>query len=482
MAKIEKLLVANRGEIAVRIISTAKHMAIKTVAVYSEADRDAPHVVLADEAFFLGPSPSADSYLRMDKIIAIAKEHKVDAIHPGYGFLSENPQFAEALEAEGIILVGPSAHAMRIMGSKLDAKAAVKSYDIPMVPGTDHAIASVQEAKEVAAEIGYPILIKASAGGGGKGMRIVQDAKDLEANMERAISEAVSAFGDGAVFIEKYIEEPRHIEIQVLFDQHGNGVFLHERECSIQRRHQKVIEEAPSANMPDQVRQAMGAVALQVGQACKYTGAGTVEFLMDQDYNFYFLEMNTRLQVEHPVTELICGIDLVEEQILVAEGHKLRVQQDAIPMRGHAIELRIYAEDPMENFAPSIGDLEVWSPPTGPGIRLDSGYRQGQEVPIYYDPMLAKLVVHAQHRRQAIKAMSAAIDAFEIKGIESTLTFGAFVMQHPTFVSGKYSTHFVQRYFDADKLSTFLSKDDDLLGQLAFYFYQEAKDTIKLIN
>src|SRR5690554_5437973 len=383
---INKILVANRGEIALRIMKTARSMGLKTVAVYSEADRDAPHVQFADQAICIGPPSPNESYLLGDKIIAIAKELNVDAIHPGYGFLSESPDFAEKVEQKGLIFIGPKAHAIRVMGNKLAAKEAVLAYDIPMVPGTDKAITDIEDAKKIAGEIGFSILIKAAAGGGGKGMRIVENKKEFEDQMKRAISEAENAFGDGAVFIEKFVTSPRHIEIQVLADTHGNVVHLFERECSIQRRHQKVIEEAPSALLTDEKRREMGEAAIKVAKACDYIGAGTVEFLMDENRNFYFLEMNTRLQVEHPVTELITGLDLVEQQIRVAQGRPLRFQQPDVSMRGHAIELRIYAEDPEQGFLPDTGRLQRYVLPEGPGVRVDNGYRQGMEIPVFYDP------------------------------------------------------------------------------------------------
>ena len=389
---MKKILIANRGEIALRVMRSAKIMGIKTVAVYSEADRDARHTRFADEAVLLGPAPSSESYLKMEKVIQAAKDTGADAIHPGYGFLSENSAFAKMAEENGITFIGPGTHAIEVMGSKLAAKEAVKSYNIPMVPGIEEAITDVELAKKIASEIGFPILIKASAGGGGKGMRVVENLEELPEQMERAISEAISAFGDGSVFIEKYVTSPRHIEIQVLADTHGNVVHLFERECSVQRRHQKVVEEAPSVVLTPELREAMGDAAIKVAKACDYVGAGTVEFLLDENMNFYFLEMNTRLQVEHPVSELITGIDLVEQQIKVARGEKLAFTQEDLSINGHALEVRIYAEDPLNNFLPNVGTLETYIRPEGEGIRLDDGYEQGQDIPIYYDPMIAKLI------------------------------------------------------------------------------------------
>jgi acetyl-CoA carboxylase biotin carboxylase subunit len=449
---MEKILIANRGEIALRIMRSAKEMGIKTVAVYSEADRNALHVQYADEAVLIGPPPSNQSYLLGDKIIELCKQLNVDAIHPGYGFLSENAGFAEKVNKAGIIFIGPSAHAIKVMGDKLSAKAAVKNYDIPMVPGTDEAMTNVLKAKKTAIEIGYPILIKASAGGGGKGMRIVSKEADFEEQMELAVNEATSAFGNGSVFIEKYVESPRHIEIQILADTHGNIVYLFERECSIQRRHQKVIEEAPSAVLTPELRELMGQSAINVARACNYIGAGTVEFLYDNG-KYYFLEMNTRLQVEHPVTEFITGIDLVKEQIKIARGEKLSFKQNDIELRGHSIELRVYAEDPTNNFLPDIGKLKLYKRPQGNGVRVDDGYDEGMEIPIYYDPMIAKLVTYGQNRQEAIERMKRAIDEYRIIGIETTLSFGKFVMEADSFISGNYNTHFVQNYFDPQKLN-----------------------------
>lgn len=465
MSQIEKILIANRGEITVRIIKTARLLGISTVAVYSEVDRNAIHVQEADEAYLIGPAPSNQSYLNIPRIIDVARKSGAQAIHPGYGFLSENAEFAEAIDKAGLIFIGPSAHAIRVMGSKLAAKDAVKPLGVPMVPGTDTAVTDVNEALKSAVQVGYPILIKASAGGGGKGMRIVEKEADLEEQMTRAISEAKSAFGDGSVFIEKYIERPRHIEVQVLFDSHGNGIYLFDRECSIQRRHQKVIEEAPANDIPEDVRRAMGEAAIKVGQSVQYTGAGTVEFLVDKHYNFYFLEMNTRLQVEHPVTELVTGIDLVEQQIRVAEGKKLAYEQSDLSCRGHAIELRVYAEDPGNQFLPSTGTLERYSIPAGDGIRVDDGYKEGQEIPIYYDPMIAKLISYGANRKEAINRLIQGIKEYHIEGVETTLKFGEVVLKHPEFQSGKYSTNFVSNYFNPDSL-TALDHPAELIARI----------------
>jgi propionyl-CoA carboxylase alpha chain len=462
---MKKILVANRGEIALRIMRTAREMGIKTVAIYSEPDRKSPHVRFADEAVCVGPAPSAQSYLQMDKIIDICKRLGVDGIHPGYGFLSENAEFCQKVTDAGITFIGPRPDAIRVMGSKLAAKEAVKSYNVPMVPGIDRAIDNIDEAREVAERVGFPILVKASAGGGGKGMRIVQHMDELEEQMQRAISEAVSAFGDGSVFIEKYIGSPRHIEIQIMADNFGNTCYLFERECSIQRRHQKVVEEAPSVILTPEVRKAMGEAAVNVAKACNYTGAGTVEFLVDEHLNFYFLEMNTRLQVEHPVTEMITGIDLVRTQINVARNLPLPFKQEDLKIQGHAIELRVYAEDPSSNFLPSVGTLRDYQPPKGHGVRVDDGFEAGMEIPIYYDPMIAKLVTYGADRQEAIDRMLRAIQEYKITGVETTLPFGTFVLQHEAFLSGKFDTHFVQQHFKPEML---VKEDADEAAVAAF--------------
>lgn len=482
---MKKILIANRGEIALRVMRTAKRMGIATVAVYSEADRNAPHVRYADEAVLLGPAPSNQSYLVMEKVISAAKQTGADAIHPGYGFLSENAEFSRQVEAAGIIFIGPKPHAIEVMGNKLAAKEAVADYDIPMVPGIEEAITDVELAKKIGDEVGYPILIKAAAGGGGKGMRVVENRDELKEQMERAISEATSAFGDGSVFIEKYVTSPRHIEMQVLADSHGNVVHLFERECSVQRRHQKVVEEAPSVplsedfktcsapadapekvdatkeeprpyslkpNGPKSLRDRMGEAAVKCAKACDYLGAGTVEFLLDGEGNFYFLEMNTRLQVEHPVTELITGVDLVEQQILIARGEKLAFEQKDLRINGHAIELRVYAEDPLDNFLPSIGTLHVYRPPYGPGIRVDDGFEEGMDVPIYYDPMIAKLITYGATREEALAKMREAIDNYHIMGIETTLSFGRFVVGHEAFICGDFDTGFVKDHYSPEAI------------------------------
>lgn len=448
---MKKILIANRGEIARRIIRTLKKLNITSVAVYSEADEKAPFVLEADESYFIGASPSSESYLKQDVIIDVAKKANVDGIHPGYGFLSENAQFAEKVKANGMIFIGPNTQAIEVMGDKISAKQAVKNFNVPLVPGIDKAIISIEEAKEIADKIGYPVLIKASAGGGGKGMRLVEDATLLADQMKMAQSEARSSFGNDEVFIEKFVTKPRHIEIQVFGDTSGNYVYLFERECSIQRRHQKVIEEAPSAVLTPMLRKQMGEAAINVCKACNYVGAGTVEFLLDADLNFYFLEMNTRLQVEHPVTEEITGLDLVEWQILVAEGKSLPKKQEELTINGHAIEIRLYAEDTFNGFAPDIGVLNRYRRPTGTNIRVDDAFEEGMEIPIYYDPMIAKLVVWGDDREVAIQRMIQAIDQYQVSGIKHNLDFCKYVLKHEAFVSGDFDTNFIKHYFDSPK-------------------------------
>jgi propionyl-CoA carboxylase alpha chain len=477
---MKKIVVANRGEIAIRVMKTARKMGIKTVAVYSTIDRNAPHVKYADEAVCIGEAPSNQSYLLGSKIIEVAKSLGADAIHPGYGFLSENADFAEEAERNNIIFIGPKSKAIRIMGSKLAAKDAVKDYNIPMVPGYDQAITDVEKAKEVATSIGFPILIKASAGGGGKGMRVVDKEADFESQMDRAISEAISAFGDGSVFIEKYVASPRHIEIQIMADSHGNILYLFERECSIQRRHQKVIEEAPSSVLTPELRKQMGEAAVLVAKSCDYLGAGTVEFLLDENNNFYFLEMNTRLQVEHPVTEIISGVDLVEMQIQVARGEALTIQQEDLKIKGHAVELRVYAEDPLNDFLPSVGHLDVYQLPVGEGVRVDNGFEQGMDIPIYYDPMLSKLITYGATREEAIQTMIQAIDNYKVEGVSTTLPFGKFVFEHEAFRSGNFDTHFVKKYYSVEKLKAQSEKEAKIAAMVALQQYFEDQKIVRL--
>ena len=449
---MKKVLIANRGEIARRVIRSLKKMKIASVAIYSDADRNAPHVLEADEAVYVGESPSSESYLRQDLILDYCQQLGVDGIHPGYGFLSENAGFARKVKEAGMTFIGPSPEAMEIMGDKLSAKQAVKEFNVPLVPGVDHAITDVQEAIKIAEQIGYPILIKASAGGGGKGMRLVENSAEFVEQMKLAQNEARSSFGDDAVFIEKFVTKPRHIEIQVFADRAGNTVYLFERECSIQRRHQKVVEEAPSALLTPQLRKEMGEAAVAVCKACNYEGAGTVEFLVDADMKFYFLEMNTRLQVEHPVTEEITGLDLVEWQIRVARGENLPKKQEELSIHGHAIEVRVYAEDTLNGFTPDIGKLDRYRIPTGRSVRVDDAFLEGMEIPIYYDPMIAKLVVWGKTREEAIKRTLIAIDEYQISGLKTTLDFGKYVLKHPAFRSGNFDTNFVKHYFEDPRI------------------------------
>ena len=477
---MKKIIVANRGEIALRIMRTAKKMGIKTVAVFSEVDRNAPHVLFADEAVCIGPAPSNQSYLLGDKIIEICKDLNVDGIHPGYGFLSENADFAELAEKNDIIFIGPKSHAIRVMGNKLAAKEAVKNYDIPMVPGIDRAVTDVNEAVEIAKEIGFPILIKAAAGGGGKGMRIVEKELEVQEQMERAISEAKAAFGDGSVFIEKYITSPRHIEIQILSDSYGNVIHLFERECSIQRRHQKVVEEAPSTVLTPELRDRMGKAAVNVAKSCDYLSTGTVEFLLDEHHNFYFLEMNTRLQVEHPVTEFITGIDLVEQQIKIARGEAITFIQEDLKIKGHALELRVYAEDSLNDFLPSIGTLTKYQIPTGKNIRVDDGFREGMEIPIYYDPILSKLITYGNDRNEAIQLMIEAIQQYKIEGVETTLSFGKFVCKHKAFTSGNFDTHFVKKYYSSGALEKQHETEAKIAATIALQLYTKEERILKI--
>ena len=469
---MNKILVANRGEIALRIMKTCKAMKIKTVAIYSEADKNTPFVKFADEAICVGPPPSSESYLLGDKILQICKDLNVDGIHPGYGFLSENADFTRKATEAGITFIGPSPKSMELMGNKLAAKETVKKYGIPMVEGVDEAIVDVEKSLIKAKEIGFPILVKAAAGGGGKGMRVVEKAEEFVEQMNLAISEAESSFGDGSVFIERYVGSPRHIEIQVLADTHGNTVHLFERECSIQRRHQKVIEEAPSVILTPELREAMGKAACDVAKSCNYVGAGTVEFLYEKG-EFFFLEMNTRLQVEHPVTEMISGLDLVEQQIKVARGEKLAFTQDDLKINGHALEVRVYAEDPQNNFLPDIGTLEVYKRPTGEGVRVDDGFEEGMEIPIYYDPMISKLIVHAPTREEAIEKMTKAISDYDIVGIKTTLDFCKFTINHAAFKSGDFDTHFVPQYFsDTSVMDNTDTNMQEIAAVMANYFVE----------
>lgn len=462
MNKIRRILVANRGEIAVRIIRAAHEAGIATVAVFSEADRKMPFVRLADYAVNIGGAKPQDSYLNIDKIVATAQMMECQAIHPGYGFLSENCLFAKKCEENGLIFIGPHSSVIEKMGDKLSAKRAVAKFHISLVPGTDVPVKDFDQALLVAENIGFPVMIKASAGGGGRGMRIVKSGRQLKEELQLAMSEAAAAFGNPSVFIEKFIEDPRHIEVQVMADQHGNVIHLNERECSIQRRHQKVIEESPSPVVNAALRKKLGKAAIDVAKACNYTGAGTVEFIMDRQKNFYFLEMNTRLQVEHPVTEFVTGLDLVKMQFDIAEGRPLALRQDEVKLKGHAIELRVSAEDIEENFSPSTGLINKYEKPGGDGIRIDDGYEEGVEIPVYYDPLISKLIVYAENRPQAIEKMLNAIDGYIVEGVKTTLPFGRFVMQNRNFIEGDFDTNFISRYFGKEN-----QERNELLEKLA---------------
>ncbi len=443
----KKILIANRGEIAVRVIRACRDLGISPVAVYSEVDRASLHVRLADEAFLLGPAPSAESYLAIPKIIDAAKSCGAEAIHPGYGFLSENPRFAQACEDSGIAFIGPTAKSMTLMGSKTGARSILQNSHVPTVPGTFRPLESAAEALAEARRIGFPVMLKASAGGGGKGMRLVASEERVASDFEAASSEALNAFGDASVYLERCIVRPRHVEIQVLADRHGNAVYLGERECSLQRRHQKVVEECPSPVLDGDLRRRMGEAALRVVKAADYVNAGTVEFLMDQEKNFYFLEMNTRLQVEHPVTEAVTGFDLVREQLLVAAGEKLRIRQEDVRLRGWAMECRVYAEDPDRNFFPSPGLITDLAEPHGPGVRVDSGVYRGWNVPLHYDPLLAKLVTFGVDRDHAIARMRRALQEYRIQGIKTNLGFFAGIFRDPEFLAGNLSTAFIEEFF-----------------------------------
>ncbi len=445
---IKKILVANRGEIAIRVMRSCREAGIKSVAVYSEADRDSMHVRYADEAYYIGPAPSNQSYLVIDNIIKAAKDSGADAIHPGYGFLSENAEFSDRCKKEGIIFIGPSSYAINTMGDKITARKTMQAANVPVVPGTTEPIQDIKEAVEIIKKIGLPVMIKASAGGGGKGMRLVREEKDIISSVSAAKSEAKAAFGDDAVYIEKFIESPHHIEFQILCDKHGNCVHLFERECSVQRRHQKVVEETPSPIMTQEVRDEMGKHAVAAAKAVNYEGAGTIEFIVDDNLNYYFLEMNTRLQVEHPITEAVTGVDLVVEQIRVANGEKLSFRQEDLSQKGHAIEVRVYAEDPENNFMPSPGQIKYLHEPLGPGIRHDGYIYPGYKIPMEYDPMISKMIVWANDREGAIKRMKRALEDYILTGVKTSIPFLKKVMDAPDFANGKYTTQFIEKNMD----------------------------------
>jgi len=445
---IRKVLVANRGEIAVRIMRSCREMGIRTVAVYSEADRSSMHVRYADQAFCIGPAPSVESYLNIDKIIEAAKTANADAIHPGYGFLSENAEFSDRCDREGIIFIGPNSHAIRQMGDKITARKTMMAAGVPVVPGTIDKIHDEAEALKIIGEIGLPVMIKATAGGGGKGMRLVKRTEDIISSLRMAQSEARNAFGDDSVYIEKYIESPHHIEFQILADKLGNTIHLFERECSVQRRHQKVIEETPSPLLTPEIRNEMGQHAVAAAKAAGYYGAGTIEFIVDDNLNYYFLEMNTRLQVEHPITERVVGVDLVKEMIGIANGEPLPYKQGDLKQSGHAIECRIYAEDPDNNFMPSPGTIRHITEPLGLGVRHDGYVYEGYTIPIYYDPMISKLIVWAKTREEAINRMSRALHEYKITGVKTSIRFLARIMETPDFITGNYNTHFIEKNLD----------------------------------
>ncbi|MEZ5529892.1 MAG: acetyl/propionyl/methylcrotonyl-CoA carboxylase subunit alpha [Porticoccaceae bacterium] len=498
----KKILVANRGEIACRVFRTAKAMGIGTVAVYSDADRDALHVAMADESVHIGSSASAESYLVIDKIIAACKQTGADAVHPGYGFLSENKAFCEALDAAGIAFIGPGVKAIELMGDKITSKLIAEKAGVNTIPGYTDVVRDAEHAVEISNGIGYPVMLKASAGGGGKGMRVAWNEAECRDGFERATNEARSSFGDDRVFIEKFIQEPRHIEIQVMADSHGNAIYLGERECSIQRRHQKVIEEAPSPFLTPEVRKAMGEQAVALARAVDYKSAGTVEFIADANMNFYFLEMNTRLQVEHPVTELVTGQDLVELMIRVAAGEKLPLAQDDVKLNGWAIETRVYAEDPFRNFMPSIGRLVRYSPPQGEGVRVDTGVYEGGEVSMFYDPMIAKLITYGKDRKEATARMVDALDGYYIRGVNHNISFLNALMMHPRFVEGRLTTNFIaEEYpdgFSADLVpqedpalcvvtaavinKKFRDRCSQISGQLPSHEYRPSNDWVVMIN
>ena len=460
LSMFKKILVANRGEIACRIFRTAKSMGISTVAVYSDADKDALHVRMADESVYIGPSPSVESYLIIEKILDACKISGADAVHPGYGFLSENKKFCECLNAQGIAFIGPSLKAIESMGDKITSKLIALNAGVNTVPGYDDIIKDSDEAVKIAKDIGYPIMLKATAGGGGKGMRIAWNEKECQEGFIRATNEAISSFGDGRIFIEKYIQDPRHIEIQIMADSYGNMVYLGERECSIQRRHQKVIEEAPSPFLTKIDREKMGKQAILLAKAVDYKSAGTVEFIVDANKNFYFLEMNTRLQVEHPVTEMVTGLDLVELMIKVAAGQKLPLLQKDIQLRGWAIETRIYAEDPFQGFLPSVGRMERYIEPADDGVRIDSGIFEGGEVSIFYDPMISKLITYGTDRNQAIEKMSNALDSYYIRGVKNNISFLSALIIHPRFISGNLTTNFINEEYPEGFSTHVLSQAD----------------------
>lgn len=481
---LNSILIANRGEIAVRIVRACREMGIRPVVVFSDADRTAPHVLMSAEAYNIGPAPSVSSYLDQDKLIETARKSRVDAIHPGYGFLSENATFARRVSESGFIFIGPPAASIEAMGDKTAARKIMQKAGVPIVPGTVEPLTSISDAHRLAADIGYPVLLKAAGGGGGKGMRVVDHDRDLQSAFKAAQSEARSAFGDDRVYIEKYLRSPKHIEIQVFGDTHGNYVHLGERECSIQRRHQKIIEEAPSLAIDQKIRNAMGTAAVKAAKACDYVNAGTIEFLLDENKNFYFLEMNTRVQVEHPVTELITGIDIVKEQISIASGHPLSVTQKDVHVNGHAIECRIYAEDPLNNFLPSVGTVKRLHPPSGPGIREDRGIGQGNEITVHYDPMVSKLLAWGRTRDEALRRMDRALNEYLIQGVITNIPACIHIIRHPTFIDGTYTTNYMNDIFDPEELRQPADKEQTAvaIAAAAMLHRQKKRPSIKSTN
>ena len=472
---LNKILIANRGEIAVRIIRACKELGITSAAVYSDADKLTLHTLLADESYYIGEAQASSSYLNKEKIINLAREIKADAIHPGYGFFSENSEFIKMVEDAGIIFIGPSYASVKMMGSKTEARTLMQRNNVPIVPGTTQILQSVKEGIKIGKEIGFPVLLKASAGGGGKGMRKVSSEKEFEDAFEAAKRESLKAFGSEEIYIEKYIESPRHIEVQVIADKHGNYAHLFERECSIQRRHQKIIEEAPSSFVDPETREKITSAAINAAKACNYYNAGTIEFLMDNNKNFYFLEMNTRLQVEHPVTEMITGIDLVKEQISIADGNKLSFYQGDITIRGHAIESRIYAEDPDNKFLPSTGKIIEYIEPAGPGVRVDGGFIAGSEISLYYDPLISKLVCYGKDRNTAIKKMQRALNEYHIAGLITNIYFLSGIFIQKDFYDGRFDINYVEREFlDKQKDRTEVSESETVAALLSAILKKES--------
>ncbi len=479
---LKKILIVNRGEIAVRIIRACRELGITSAAIYSEADKTSLHTRLADEAYLIGEAVSSESYLNKNKILSLAKKIKADAIHPGYGFFSENAEFIEAVEKSGLVFIGPSSKSVSMMGSKTAARELMKKNDVPIVPGTTEPIASIKEGIPIATEIGFPILLKASAGGGGKGMRKISDESEFEAAFDATRREALKAFGSDAVYIEKYIENPRHIEVQIIGDHKGNYAHLFERECSIQRRHQKIIEESPSSFVDPVTREKITAAALNAAKACGYYNAGTVEFLMDNDKNFYFLEMNTRLQVEHPVTEMITGVDLVKEQIFIASGKKLSFRQNELSINGHALECRIYAEDPENNFLPSTGKLYEYSPPGGNGVRLDEGFSKGSQISVYYDPLISKLSCWAIDRKSSIAKMIGALTEYKIAGVVNNIDYLKKILMHKDFIIGDININFIADKMNHDTNASESQKKDEHLTNIAAIFTAVLKENFSQAN